>query len=578
MSIPGQAGEQLEPLPRDGELALARRLDWRFLLPDPDLTDVIVVGQPDRQLLEALAWFGGPTAATPGAPGVAGAVQVDGAQRAAGIPARVVAAIRPTVGELMAAAIRVEPGGVLYAELAGPMARRASGGPLIGRIRAARRTARTAGLTGTRLIWHWPSFATATELIELDDRRVLTAALDRHRGRGLAGGLAGRGARILARLGLLPAMAGAVSLIARRPDAVATRSGNDDDPGRRRGGVVGVGRISPPTALVALASESAPLLALGRPPGALVLTPRFRASRHVVGLVVTGQSPVPRVVVKVPRLPDDASGLQHEREALQALGALATGPTRMTAGTPPLLGHGMRWGFPWLAEGALEGRSLGRRDLLADRDGVVESVRRWTAGLPARDASADLDRLVFGQLAALEGVIEAGGGHASLARLVATTRAALAPLRAVCVPAVVEHRDLAPPNLLLLPDGTIGVVDWELAEPDGLPLADLAFFLGWAASASGRSSRPESIAAAVEAALIDDAGWARQVLVGEAIRLGLAGDVIDRLMPAVWARALMGLARRTGAGPDLVRWLADHRYAAIWRRAARRFEGGGLGG
>jgi hypothetical protein len=565
VSSPSDGSERLDPTP-DGELALARRLDWRFLLPDPDLTSVIVLGRPDRQLLEALARFGESDATVEGA---------------AGTSARVVVAIQPTVSELVAAASRVEAGGVLYAELAGPRARRASGGPLVGRIRAARRAAGAAGLVDTRLIWHWPSFATATELIELDDRRVLTAALDRHGGRGLAAGLAGRGARVLATLGLLPAMAGAVSLVARRPDAVTGQSdepaepGEPTEPGRPRDAVPAGGRVAHASILVALAAESGGVSASDPQPGALLLTPRFRASRHVVGLVVTGRSPAPRVVVKVPRLGDDASGLAHERRALEALGA---GPGRMTAGTPPLLGHGTHSGFPWLAEGALDGRQLGRRDLLADRDGIVGKVRLWTAGLPVRNAPADLDRLVFGELAALEEVIGSGGGDASMTALIGTTRAALGPLRGVRMPAVVEHRDLAPPNLLLQPDGSIGVVDWELAEPDGLPLADLAFFLGWAASAGAGSTAPTSVAMAVDAALLDDAGWARLVLAAEARRLGLDADTVERLMPAVWARALAGLARRTGARPDLVRWLVGHRYAEIWRRAGRRFGNGGLDG
>ena len=53
------------------------------------------------------------------------------------------------------------------------------------------------------------------------------------------------------------------------------------------------------------------------------------------------------------------------------------------------------------------------------------------------------------------------------------------PLRAASVPRVFEHGDLSHPNLIWLPTGRVGVVDWELAEEEGFPLHDLSFFLAF---------------------------------------------------------------------------------------------------
>jgi hypothetical protein len=41
----------------DRDLQIARRLDWRYLLPDPRLRDVTLIGRPDGILLEALQAF-----------------------------------------------------------------------------------------------------------------------------------------------------------------------------------------------------------------------------------------------------------------------------------------------------------------------------------------------------------------------------------------------------------------------------------------------------------------------------------------------------------------------------------------
>jgi thiamine kinase-like enzyme len=42
----------------------------------------------------------------------------------------------------------------------------------------------------------------------------------------------------------------------------------------------------------------------------------------------------------------------------------------------------------------------------------------------------------------------------------------LAPLSGAEMPLVMEHGDLNPPNLIRLADGRLGMVDWEVAEPE----------------------------------------------------------------------------------------------------------------
>jgi hypothetical protein len=49
------------------------------------------------------------------------------------------------------------------------------------------------------------------------------------------------------------------------------------------------------------------------------------------------------------------------------------------------------------------------------------------------------------------------------------------------LPRVCEQRDFSPWNVLLTPDGCIGVLDWESAELNGLPGMDLVYFLAYLA-------------------------------------------------------------------------------------------------
>lgn len=45
------------------------------------------------------------------------------------------------------------------------------------------------------------------------------------------------------------------------------------------------------------------------------------------------------------------------------------------------------------------------------------------------------------------------------------------------LPLVCEHRDCSPWNILIAPSGDPVLLDWESAEPDGLPGPDLVYFL-----------------------------------------------------------------------------------------------------
>jgi aminoglycoside phosphotransferase (APT) family kinase protein len=98
----------------------------------------------------------------------------------------------------------------------------------------------------------------------------------------------------------------------------------------------------------------------------------------------------------------------------------------------------------------------------------------------------------------------------------------------VAVPAVLEHGDLAPPNLLRLRDGRLGVVDWEVADHEGLPLGDLLFFGDFVAghvperdTRPGPTRLPPAVGDAVER---------------QAVYLDIDLTLLPALRLAMWAR------------------------------------------
>ncbi|MDQ2693993.1 MAG: hypothetical protein M3Z21_01195 [Pseudomonadota bacterium] len=170
-------------------LQLSRRLDWRFLLPEPDFGQVLYVGADDPQLMAALESSAAVQrlAGRGGGQGRYDLVVAKGADFAA-------------VG---AALLALQPGGWLYWEA--------------GRIRHHVRFLEAVGLGDIALHWHFPSFAACTRILPLKDLS--------HRDQGFFASVfsarkpSTRALGWLARCGLVLALAASVSIVARKPPA-----------------------------------------------------------------------------------------------------------------------------------------------------------------------------------------------------------------------------------------------------------------------------------------------------------------------------------------------------------------------
>jgi aminoglycoside phosphotransferase len=296
----------------------------------------------------------------------------------------------------------------------------------------------------------------------------------------------------------------------------------------------------------------------------VILTPRFRTSRHVVGLLFPKGAVAPALVVKVPRLRADGEGIEREAAVLRSLRE-ACPSLRGTVPRVVALADGDR---PLLVETAVTGPALSPRMLRAAPSRCIDAVLGWLIALSAtrkRGDQASYERLLAEPLAFLA---ESFPPRAPERDLVVRTLDLVEPLRGLEVPRVLEHGDLAHPNLIWS-EGRVGVVDWELADEEGLPVQDAVFFLTYATFALRRPRTDEERLAAFHDAFFAEEGWAKAKVTAYRRELALDEQALTPLFAACWARYTARLVLRIAAeGPGLtdeaVAWVRQNRFYALW--------------
>jgi hypothetical protein len=203
----------------------------------------------------------------------------------------------------------------------------------------------------------------------------------------------------------------------------------------------------------------------------LLLTGGHRSVNKVVGLAIEEGRGEPAQAVKFARVPEAEPGLAREAAVLGRLGDEHPG----LAGVPALRGQWRRGGRLAVAESAIGGDPM-LSVLTPDNFGelskrvtslLIELARRGGPG-----AGSDWrTRLVEQPLQDFERSF----GPALGPEVTTSARRILEGLEDM--PSTCEHRDCSPWNVVLTADGTPALLDWESAEPDGLPGLDLVYFL-----------------------------------------------------------------------------------------------------
>ncbi len=300
-------------------------------------------------------------------------------------------------------------------------------------------------------------------------------------------------------------------------------------------------------------------------------TPRFRASGHVLYFVFPDDGAAPELVVKVSRLPGDDRWVDREAENLRRVqAARAEGFDSI----PRAAAHDDHAGLRMLVQTVVPGETMDRETVRRRPDECVDAVTTWltdlhTATKTVADPAA-LPRLLDEPLDRFEALCTGRPGEQDLVR---RTREIMAPLRRPDLPLVFEHGDLSAPNILIDED-RVGIVDWELADPAGMPAVDLFFFLTFVAFARSRADDHRGWLAAFHNAFFGPDAWAAPWIRRYAHALRLPPDSLEPLFVSTWARYVAVAASRLGAddaprdeGNDLVEWLTTNRFRVLWEYA-----------
>jgi len=310
----------------------------------------------------------------------------------------------------------------------------------------------------------------------------------------------------------------------------------------------------------------------------VLTTPRFRASRHAIFLIFADGSCVPKWVAKIPRLAAETASLDREVANLREVGALRHGGFESV---PRVLAYESYLGNRLLLESAISGYAMRPAVVRRRPDECCEAVICWLIDLQKASSQCHHDRKEsFYRLieAPLEYFECAFPLSTEEEHLITETRKLTHSLQRLDFPLVFEHGDFSSPNILLGPRGDIGVVDWELAEPRGLPAVDLFFFLTYLVFAQNQTETPEDCVGAFHEAFFRPQGWAREYIARYSEIIRLPAAALKPLFIACWSRYVGGLVARLndlGAGPrsepgqETATWLRDNRYFHLWRHAVQ---------
>lgn len=454
-------------LPENRRNRLLRRVDWRFLLPDPVPRVSLVIG--DDELGAALRLVSDRV--------------LDRASCGQG-SCDLAALTDPGPGDLRAAFDALRPGGSCCIEW-----RRRRRGPTTGRARVLR----SVGFRCVSEFVAWRPLPRTRIWLPPDGsaprRYFLNGPLPLHQpAQRWLWQLARRLAMFAVRAGLCPT----VVLCVKPGNAITEPSESQGGSGDGEDGEA----VTPEWPLLA---GLRPTCGTRKARSYALLTLGARSIGKVVLLVFDEADAVPHFAVKMARVPEAVAGLQREALVLRTLEERRPGGFE---GVPRVAFTRELGGTFAEAQAGVAGVPLSPLVSGENYASLAERATTWLTGLALYSAEEstndEWERLIepaFLQFGRSFGPIVDN-------RLLEDTRAALQGLRGLT--SVCEQRDFTPWNVFLQPHGRLAVLDWESAEPRGIPGADLIYFLAHLSFELDHAHSPDRMIASFRAALAQD--------------------------------------------------------------------------
>jgi hypothetical protein len=439
--------------PEDVRNKLLRRVDWRFLLDNP---------QPRKSMCFADGLL------RKAVESISGSV-VEG-RTGSPTDCDLAVARNPNQTMLRAAWAALRPGASCYTEWYSPLA---------GGAKGIRRQLESAGFRDVVCYWCWPSpsVSPARYWLPLGApgalRYFAASRFSSNSAFRRLFSVVRRGLWLLCvRIGIiLP-----VCAVARKPAIGRSASGRSGADRQSQDSNRPLEPAVAPADLFGVIRSGWEDFGLGATPdglSSLVLTGGPRSISKVVMLIFAEPYQYPKLAVKMTRIPEALPGLVREASTLRAIHALPRGGV---PGAPRVLFcHERPYGFFAVGETALSGQPLSSLVRRSNFRHLALKGTEWLSGLAQRSASRPEDRWrdrlvtpVLSTFAESFGLVMDTGLFRDAADVVGTLSAA----RLIC-----EQRDFAPWNALATPNGELAVLDWESAELNGLPAMDLIYFL-----------------------------------------------------------------------------------------------------
>ena len=286
------------------------------------------------------------------------------------------------------------------------------------------------------------------------------------------------------------------------------------------------------------------------------------AGASIVLQVFTASDDTPAFVVKAARDVASARALEREAENLANLGAAAS-----AAGfrVPTVVGQSAGRSHPAIVQSFVAGVPAAVR--LRGRPGDVPELLRQLADrlLDWHHRSAVVRRIDIEFLESLisKPLQRVAGEMAGLESYSAELERAARSLQGIEGKFAAAHHDMTMRNVLVAPDGSLGLVDWEEAAPEALPLGDFFYAAVDAAHSALRVSRLDAVREcfAAEGRFTRDVA---RITAELAEGLALPPTLTALAYDACWLRHARNEANAVGSDDprpfgDVLAWLAANR-------------------